>query len=53
MRVTHYSKVGGLDTSLIAAEDYDLHNSISKFYSVDRIDKTEMHLAEPKSLLDA
>ena len=47
-----FLEVGGLDTSLIAAEDYDLHNRISKFYPVERIDKTEIHVREPKSLLD-
>ncbi|MGI0012355.1 MAG: glycosyltransferase [Nitrososphaera sp.] len=42
--------MGGFDTSLVAGEDYDLHNRIIKEYSIGRISPREIHLGEPKSL---
>jgi len=46
-----FDAVGGFDETLIAAEDYDLHNKIvKKGYKVGRIKGQEIHIGEPKTL---
>jgi len=48
-----FESIGGFDESMIASEDYDLHNRLLKAgYRVGRIDAKEMHLGEPKSLTE-
>jgi glycosyltransferase involved in cell wall biosynthesis len=43
--------IGGFDTTLSAAEDYEIHNRfVEKGFSFGRIDSTEMHIGEPKTL---
>jgi glycosyltransferase involved in cell wall biosynthesis len=45
-----FLKVGGFDTALVAAEDYDLHNRIAKQFRIGKIKYKEVHLGEPRSL---
>ncbi|MDP2874012.1 MAG: glycosyltransferase [bacterium] len=46
-----FEKLGGFDESLIAAEDYDLHNRVKAAgYRVGRIEPEEWHIGEPKHL---
>jgi GT2 family glycosyltransferase len=43
--------IGGFDESLIAAEDYDVHNRLLRAgYKIGRINAQEVHIGEPKSL---
>jgi glycosyltransferase involved in cell wall biosynthesis len=42
--------VGGFDVSMVAGEDYDLHNRILKKYTIGRIAAKEIHLGEPRTL---
>jgi GT2 family glycosyltransferase len=48
-----FDKVGYFDESLVASEDYDLHNRIvAAGYKVGRIKSKEIHLGEPKSIME-
>lgn len=48
-----FKTAGGFDESMIAAEDYDLHNRLlRKGYKIGRIQGKEIHLGEPKHLKD-
>ncbi len=48
-----YDKVGGHDGSLVAYEEHDLHNKVSKLGTIVRIrGAVEWHIGEPKSLAD-
>ena len=48
-----YEDVGGFDETLIAGEDYDLHNRIlKKHYRIGMTKATEMHLGEPATLME-
>lgn len=42
--------IGGFDSTLVAAEDYDLHNRITQKYKIGKIAGKETHLGEPKTL---
>ena len=44
-------KLGGLDESLVAGEDYDFHNRFVKSgYRYGFVESCELHLGEPKTL---
>ena len=46
-----WMKLGGLDESLVAGEDYDLHNRFVKSgYRYGFVESCELHLGEPKTL---
>jgi len=46
-----FEAVGGFNESLVAAEDYDLHNRLlEKGFKIGRIQAQEIHIGEPKSL---
>jgi glycosyltransferase involved in cell wall biosynthesis len=46
-----FEAIGGFNESLVAAEDYDLHNRLSeKGFKIGRIQAQEIHIGEPKSL---
>jgi len=46
-----FEAVGGFDETLVACEDYDLHNRLlKKGFRVGRIKAQEIHIREPKSL---
>lgn len=48
-----FDKIGYFDESMVAAEDYDLHNRIiAANYRVGRISAKETHIGEPKTLGD-
>lgn len=48
-----FDAIGGFDETLIAAEDYDLHNRLLKMgYKIGKISAQELHIGEPKSLLE-
>src|SRR5881396_558070 len=48
-----YDAVGGHDGTLVAYEEHDLHNKVSKLGKIARIeDASEWHLGEPKHLAD-
>jgi glycosyltransferase involved in cell wall biosynthesis len=48
-----FESIGGFDESLIAAEDYDLHNRLLRVgYKIGRIRAQEVHIGEPRSLLE-
>ena len=50
---TSYDELGGFDESLVAGEDYDLHNRfLSKGFRYVRIASFEVHKGEPKSVSD-
>ena len=51
MRKEIFKKVGYFDESMVAAEDYDLHNRIvAAGYKIGRINSKETHIGEPKTL---
>lgn len=51
MRTAVIRSIGGFDETLVAGEDYDLHNRLlAKGYSVARTLCGELHLGEPRSL---
>jgi len=46
-----YLQVGGLDESLIACEEYEIHRRmIKKGYKIGRIRAKEVHIGEPRTL---
>ncbi len=46
-----FEAVGGFDTTLVAAEDYDIHNRFLKSgFKIGKIQSEELHLGEPKTL---
>ena len=48
-----FAAVGGMDESLVACEDYDLHNRlVAEGYRIGRVSATEFHLGESESLWD-
>ncbi len=48
-----FASVGGFDESLVAGEDFDLHNRIvAAGYKWDHLDATETHIGEPKTIKD-
>lgn len=47
-----FLSIGGFDSSLVAGEDYDLHNRIVRQYNIGRISSCEIHLGEPKTLIE-
>ena len=52
-RKSVYDELGGYDENLVAGEDYDLHNRLLKTkYKIGRIKSKEIHLGEPKTLLE-
>ncbi len=53
MRREVFFSVGGFDESLVAGEDYDLHNRIVEAgYRIGEILSREVHIGEPRTLLD-
>ena len=47
------SKLGGFDENLVACEDYDLQNKmLANGLKIGFIDSGEIHLGEPKTILD-
>ena len=45
--------VGGFNESLVAGEDYDFHNKLlEKGFKIGRIEAQEIHIGEPKSILE-
>src|SRR5437773_1999423 len=53
MRHDVYDRVGGHDGTLVAYEEHDLHNRVSRLGKIVRIEgAVEWHLGEPKSLAD-
>jgi len=48
-----FEGIGGFDESLVASEDYDLHNRLLRAgYKIGRIVAEEVHIGEPRSLLE-
>src|SRR3989442_6145712 len=48
-----YDIVGGHDGTLVAFEEYDLHNKVSKLGKIVRVeDASEWHIGEPKKLAE-
>lgn len=48
-----FQKVGGFNESLVAGEDYDLHNRLLKGrFKIGFIEAMETHIGEPTSLLE-
>jgi glycosyltransferase involved in cell wall biosynthesis len=48
---TSFDFLGGFDESLVAGEDYDLHNRfLSKGFRYTRVDSIEVHKGEPRSV---
>lgn len=46
-----FKEVGGFDETLVAAEDYDLHNRLLKRgFKIGKINAVEVHIGEPRSL---
>jgi glycosyltransferase involved in cell wall biosynthesis len=46
-----YNALGGFDESLVAGEDYDLHNRfLSQGFRYVRVDSVEVHKGEPKRI---
>lgn len=46
-----FESVGGFDDSMVASEDYDLHNRLVKAgYKVGKIASVETHIGEPSTL---
>jgi len=52
-KIDVFNAVGGFDETLVAAEDYDLHNRLLKSgFKIGRIRSSETHVGEPKTLGD-
>ena len=47
-----YKKAGGHDEAMIANEEHDLHNRISRYGKIARICSIEWHIGEPRTLAD-
>jgi glycosyltransferase involved in cell wall biosynthesis len=48
-----FEAIGGFSEDLVAGEDYDLYNRLSKTkYKIGRLNAEELHLGEPKRLFD-
>jgi len=48
-----FEKVGGFNESLVAGEDYDLHNRLLKHgFKIGYIESKEIHVGEPRNLLE-
>jgi len=48
-----FEAVGGFDENLVAGEDYDIHNRLLEFgFRIGRIKAREIHIGEPKTLLE-
>jgi len=48
-----FDTVGGFDEEMVASEDYDLHNRLLKAgFKIGRIKAKEIHIGEPKKLLE-
>ena len=48
-----FDSVNGFDEELVACEDYDIHNRLlEKGFRIGRINSKEIHLGEPKTLLE-
>ena len=48
-----FEAVGGFDENLVAGEDYDFHNKLLKVgFRIGRIKAREVHIGEPKTLLE-
>ncbi len=48
-----FEKVGGFDESLVAGEDYDIHNKFLRIgCKIGKIKSEEVHIGEPKTLMD-
>lgn len=46
-----FESVGGFDESMVAGEDYDIHNRLlRRGFRIDAIEASELHLGEPTSL---
>lgn len=53
LRKDVFEAIGGFDESLIAAEDYDLHNRLlTMSFKIGTIKAKEIHIGEPKSLAE-
>lgn len=53
MKSEVFAALGGFDTTLVAGEDFDLHNRlVAAGYSWCHVDAVENHVGEPLSLLD-
>lgn len=53
LRKDVFEEIGGFDDSLVAGEDYDLQNRLLKAgWKVGTIEAQEVHVGEPKSLLE-
>lgn len=48
-----FKVVGGFDETLVAGDDYDLHNRLVKSgFKIGRIEAGEIHIGEPKTLAE-
>lgn len=48
-----FEKVGGFNEGLVAAEDYDLHNTLLRSgFRIGHVESREIHVGEPRSLLE-
>lgn len=48
-----FMAVGGFDETLVAADDYDLHNRLVKNgFKIGRVKAEELHIGEPKTLAE-
>lgn len=48
-----FESIGGFDENLVAGEDYDLYNRLAKMtFKIGIIESQELHIGEPKSIVD-
>jgi|SRR5659263_47129 len=48
-----FEAVGGFDESLVAGEDYDIHNKFLRMgCKIGKIESEEIHIGEPKTLIE-
>ena len=50
IRKDAFLSLGGFDITMVAGEDYDLHNRLIKKYSIGRVIPKETHIGEYKSI---